>query len=425
MTTSGSGSGNNDHNSRPIWLNEILAQIRDDTAIELRDGLRVDEPVCQHFLKATIGHKRGTNYSNLVHNTFPISVNPEPNSGPTITSFMAFVQESDKPVAWAIEGLFPKEGITILSGAPGVGKSWLLADLAIDLATGASWLGEFSTRPSRVLYLELESPQANTRSRLQKLIGAKELETNALPAHIVRNVELRLNRPSGKEVLRGLIERVEPNVIIIDSFIRVHEADENSATEMAKVSRALLELSHRYSVLFILSDHERKPGPHPSAPQNMLRGSTEKAAMVDSLLSIRPKGNEIVIHHSKSRHAVRVDSFRVQIQDTPQGNVKLEFRGYDSPKSSSGNSDHIRELILRLTEDWTVRQHIIAKGKEAGIPTRKLRECLNQLFEKGELERRERKGEGRGKPAHEYRKTGDSCETTSNPDQQPLDTSAT
>jgi DNA-binding transcriptional ArsR family regulator len=73
------------------------------------------------------------------------------------------------PVAWAVPGLIP-EGVTILSGPPKGGKSWLVLSVALSLAAGHLILGALENGPRRpVLYLALEDSDRRMKARCARL----------------------------------------------------------------------------------------------------------------------------------------------------------------------------------------------------------------------------------------------------------------
>ena len=55
------------------------------------------------------------------------------------------------PTAFCVDTLLP-QGITMLGGAPKIGKSWLVLDLCLHIAKGAPFWG-LDTRQGTVLYL--------------------------------------------------------------------------------------------------------------------------------------------------------------------------------------------------------------------------------------------------------------------------------
>lgn len=73
------------------------------------------------------------------------------------------------PLKYVIPGVIP-EGMTLLVAPPKVGKSWLVLDLAYQLATGGLGLGKIRLDAARpVLYLALEDGPRRLQDRLKKL----------------------------------------------------------------------------------------------------------------------------------------------------------------------------------------------------------------------------------------------------------------
>ena len=68
-----------------------------------------------------------------------------------------------------IEG-FLMSGISLLAGAPKVGKSFLVLQIAYHVSTGKSMWG-MTVRQSDVLYLALEDTEAQLQSRSYRMFG--------------------------------------------------------------------------------------------------------------------------------------------------------------------------------------------------------------------------------------------------------------
>lgn len=73
------------------------------------------------------------------------------------------------PLKFVVEDLLP-EGLTLLAGAPKIGKSWLSLDMAIAVAAKRSCLGDRGADPGEVLYLALEDGERRLQRRLKKLL---------------------------------------------------------------------------------------------------------------------------------------------------------------------------------------------------------------------------------------------------------------
>ena len=72
----------------------------------------------------------------------------------------------DQP-EWVIEDLIPC-GLSLLAGAPKIGKSWLVLDLALHVSQGEPFWG-FATSRGKVLYLCLEDTFNRVQKRLFKI----------------------------------------------------------------------------------------------------------------------------------------------------------------------------------------------------------------------------------------------------------------
>jgi RecA-family ATPase len=66
-----------------------------------------------------------------------------------------------KPPRWAVPGLLP-EGLTIIAGNPKAGKSWLVLDFCVAVASGGNALGNIACEPGDVLYLALGTPSSGS-----------------------------------------------------------------------------------------------------------------------------------------------------------------------------------------------------------------------------------------------------------------------
>ena len=68
---------------------------------------------------------------------------------------------------WLIDDLLP-EGVTVLSGAPKIGKSWLSLQIALSISTSGRLFGSTSSTGKRVLLLALEDNSRRLQERIIK-----------------------------------------------------------------------------------------------------------------------------------------------------------------------------------------------------------------------------------------------------------------
>lgn len=74
------------------------------------------------------------------------------------------IQQPRREPVWVVEDLMPA-GLHLLTGAPKIGKSWLVLDLALAVSAGRPFWG-YATRRCGVLYLALEDTLARIQGRM-------------------------------------------------------------------------------------------------------------------------------------------------------------------------------------------------------------------------------------------------------------------
>lgn len=322
----------------------------------------------------------------------------------------SFFSQVTGQITWSVEGVLPREGAGIVAGPPGHGKSWMLLDAAIEHACGGKWLGQFATAQGRVLYLDEESSPALLRHRLTKLLAAKGLSAEQLDLHVAVGQGLSFSNPASVGRLRQLLEKLRPALVVVDSLIRVHRAEENSASEMAQVFKAVKDLIREFGCTFLFADHQRKPGYFGASLDLLLRGSSEKAAFVDTLLSLQRKEGTLIVEHSKSRYAEPVPAFVVRIEDMGAGATAVLYGGEAEQIKQAARQEAAREFLKTALscEDWIARKTLVEQAKEAGVSEKALDEALKTLEVEGKVEREDRKPEeGRGGKAAYYRSKTD------------------
>ncbi len=160
------------------------------------------------------------------------------------------VYQSKPPL---IDGLlYPRT--YIFAGAPKLGKSFLMAQLAYHISTGTPLWG-YKVRKSTVLYFALEDDYPRLQKRLFQMFGAEE--TNNL--YFATQCKT-LNEGLDEQIKGFMEEHSDTGLIIIDTLKRVREAggDNYSYANDYEIITRLKKFADSYGICLLLVHHTRK-----------------------------------------------------------------------------------------------------------------------------------------------------------------------
>jgi len=213
----------------------------------------------------------------------------KPNHSSGVLSLAELLEHSPSPSAALIEpSLLPASGILFVGGEPKVGKSILVANLALALASGSSRAGFEVPRARRVLICQFELPATQFARRLAPMrspIGAAADSTLFIDIGAAGHL---LSAPRGLDHFLQAIRTVKADVVVLDPLYSTHDQDENDTRAMAALCQALLRLRDASQAALIVVHHVRKSvGRHEIG--SAFRGSSALHAVGDSyLLLTRP-----------------------------------------------------------------------------------------------------------------------------------------
>lgn len=166
------------------------------------------------------------------------------------------------PVEYAIDEIMPV-GLGVVSGPPKVGKSWLVLQAAIEIASGGELLGKPIGAPRPVLYYALEDSDRRIKARTEQLIGMRNVDLSLFAYETDLN-GVFLENGLEEELCAWLDNNDGDGVVIIDvlSMIRPISKGRGSAyDEDYKMMKPLREIvSARPSATICVVTHDRKAG---------------------------------------------------------------------------------------------------------------------------------------------------------------------
>src|ERR1700720_3475076 len=194
---------------------------------------------------------------------------------------------------WLVTGLWSEQAVGIIGGEPKCCKSFLALDLAVSVAAGTPCLRRFAVaRPGRVLLYAAEDALHIVRQRLEGICAAAGLLLAELDVQVITAPTVRLDLEADRRSLNETVAKLQPRLLVLDPFVRLHRIDENASGEVAPLLAYLRELQRRHDVAVLVVHHAKKGGGGVRAGQ-ALRGSSEFHAWGDSNLYLRRDGDDL------------------------------------------------------------------------------------------------------------------------------------
>jgi hypothetical protein len=190
-----------------------------------------------------------------------------------------------------IHGLLRRGETMNVISVPKLGKSWLVTDLALSIASGRMWLESFQTERGDVLILDNELHGETSAHRIPKVAA-----TRGIPLDVFDDRLFVLNlRGQLKDVfsLRPFFESIEPDryrVIILDAFYRFmpRDMDENDNGTMASLYNHLDLYADRLGCCFVLIHHTTKGNQSGKSITDVGAGAGSQSRATDTHLILRP-----------------------------------------------------------------------------------------------------------------------------------------
>ena len=168
----------------------------------------------------------------------------------SLTELYQTAYQSRPPI---IDGLL-YAGAYILAGAPKIGKSFLVAQIAYHISTGQP-LWDYDVRQGTVLYLALEDDYQRLQERMSRMFGVGGTDS----LHFATYAK-QLGAGLDEQLERFVREHNDTRLIIIDTLQKIREVGGDSysyANDYDIVGR-MKQFADKYGVCVLLVHHTRK-----------------------------------------------------------------------------------------------------------------------------------------------------------------------
>ena len=293
------------------------------------------------------------------------------------------------PVEYQVDKIWPINSVGIMSGQPGVYKTWLAWEIAVSIASGTKLFNLHECKKGKVLIFNAEdSLPDTTRTRIEAIASHKKVKLADLELNHLNIISITLNEKKFQEDFEITVSKYKPNFIILDPLINMHSLDEDNATEMSKLLKFLRKINKEYSCSILLVCHNKKSS---NANGNDLgaqvRGSSVIVGWRDVALFLKKKKDKIieVTTYNRSISSLAPFFFELKIENNREGNLSKAYLKVTTPDQIV---DEKRQEILKsiksiISEDGPISGNKIQKKLEMNRP--KCLELVNDLLKSEEI----------------------------------------
>jgi hypothetical protein len=329
------------------------------------------------------------------------------------------------PQPWLIKDFLMLRQLTGLAAAPGAGKSMLATAIAVSVAIGdATPLRmDYYGEPGKVMVISLEDNADVVTARALAYCTHNKIDPTEIQDRIytcslaefpavVRIEGNKIKKSKLMEQLRDFVKANGIKLVIFDTFVKIHQANENDNREISEVMAALLSLCTYSDCAGLLIHHSRKSVAgvsHNAGDTDMIRGASAFLAslrIAHTLLRITSEEAEVNgIPPELAHRTVRLDRVKsnhsrpgaetrwLTIGDVPMENGDgirpAEYAPYVALIDPSGGLDVARtDLAVALiphTDNGDLSlpaavKHLAAHPMYAGRSETSLRRAIETLL---------------------------------------------
>jgi AAA domain len=194
-----------------------------------------------------------------------------------------------------IHGLLRRGEVMNVIASSKVGKSWLVIDLALAVATGAYWLGIFPCDKGGVLLIDNELHAETLADRVRRVAEARGVPLTAVRKAVsVLPLRGRLTDVLSLAPMFRALPRRRFNLIALDTLYRMLPPgmSENDNAAMANVYNAIDSYADLLGSSFTAIHHASKGAQAEKAITDVGAGAGSQSRAVDTHLILRPHAEE-------------------------------------------------------------------------------------------------------------------------------------
>lgn len=211
----------------------------------------------------------------------PAAPQAAPALPPMAIDLQTFAETPEREIVWLWEGVIPRGMLSLIGGKQGLGKSFLVCDIAARVSTGRPMPDGVANAPGNVLLLAREDDASSVL--LPRLKAAKaDLRRVlwSLFANAATGAPLDLMAHVG--LLAGIVAEKSIDLVVVDTFASFAPVgtDSNAAQDVRLLLDALTRLARATGAAVVVVAHLRKSGQGEGDPMDAIAGSHQMTAGV-------------------------------------------------------------------------------------------------------------------------------------------------
>ena len=272
-------------------------------------------------------------------------------------------------------------GAYILAGAPKIGKSFLVAQIAHHVSTGQELWG-YKVHQGTVLYLALEDDESRLQRRMFRMFGVEG--TSSL--HFATSAKM-LGSGLDEQLEKFIREHSDTKLIIVDTLQKVREAvsDSYSYSSDYEVIGKLKQFADRYGICILIVHHTRKQPAGDSFEK--ISGTTGLSGCADGALIMQKEkrtDNKAVLEVAGRDQQDQKLWLNFNRERCVWELTKTETELWKEPEDPV--LEKIKELVTETTPEWAGTATELVKVLQVEMQPNALSRKLNVSLERLILE---------------------------------------
>lgn len=259
-----------------------------------------------------------------------------------------FEEKAADHIDWLVEGVIQRGANGLFIARPKVGKSYLITDLALALASGQKWLDFYVPNRVRVALVSREDNGGLTQMRVKKLRAHRQLTAAQLDGYLYINAKgmrpkVMLDDEPQVVSLIADLKKYQSEFLILDVMRVLHGADENDNTEMQRILSVLNRIQDEVGCSVCLVHHDNKR--EDATLTERARGASAIAGYAEFICGLRVVDEDEWVREfcCELKAAMPPDKFYWKIFDTEDDAIKVERVEWTPPTRGRKKKDVAQE----------------------------------------------------------------------------------